>query len=194
MNALPEAAWAIANHRIADHSSPAELIDRFINITLPVAAKHNMTLVAFGKTVGSQGPSWGTIRLNDAFNSSLMPAPVTPTTGSGPYELLSGTIRSTFQTHLRTDGFPTYAVVSPGLSTGEYYVFVLPYGHLTDQWIILQAIQVSKRRHDGYEGVEACCLALDTRHYWNLTRHIFRYGHRGAADAYNGAHTINEGR
>jgi hypothetical protein len=34
----------------------------------------------------------------------------------------------------------------------------------------------------------------DTRHYWSLTRHIFRYGHRGATDAYNGAHTINEGK
>ena len=37
------------------------------------------------------------------------------------------------------------------------------------------------------------CNDLDTRHYWNLTKHIFRYGHRGVADAYNGAHTINEG-
>lgn len=33
----------------------------------------------------------------------------------------------------------------------------------------------------------------DTRHYWGLTKHIFRYGHRGAADGYNGAHTTNEG-
>ena len=120
MNALPEAVWAVANHRIVDHSSPAELMDRFTTITLPVAAKHNMTLDAFGKTVGMQGPSWGTIRLYDAFNSSLVPAPVTPTTGSGPYELLSGTILSTLQTHLRTDGLPTSAVVSPGLSTGEF--------------------------------------------------------------------------
>lgn len=127
MNALPEAVWAVANHRIADHSSLAELIDRFINITFPVAVKHNMTLEAFGQTVGSQGPSWGTIRLHEAFNSPLMPAPVTPTTGSGPYELLSGTIQSTFQTHLRTDGLPTTVVVSPGLSTGEFYVSTLPY-------------------------------------------------------------------
>lgn len=121
MNALPEAVWAVANHRIVDHSSPAELMDRFIDVTLPVAAKHNMTLEAFGKTVGSQGPSWGTIRLYDAFNSSLVPAPVTPTMGSGPYALLSGTIRSTLQTHLRTDDLPKSAVVSPGLSTGEFF-------------------------------------------------------------------------
>ncbi|KAG6374707.1 hypothetical protein JVT61DRAFT_4077 [Boletus reticuloceps] len=119
VNALPEAVWAIANYRIVDHSSPAELTDRFIDTTLPVAAKHNMTLEAFGKMVGSQGPSWGTIRLSDAFDSALIPAPVTPTTGSRPYELLSGTIRSTLQTHLRKDGFPMTAVVSPGLMTGN---------------------------------------------------------------------------
>ncbi|KAF8141984.1 hypothetical protein EV363DRAFT_41098 [Boletus edulis] len=152
VNALPEAVWAVANYRIVDHSSPAELTDRFIDITLPVAAKHNMTLDAFGKMVGSQGPSWGTIRLSDAFDSALVPAPVTPTTGSRPYELLSGTIRSTLETHLRTDGLPMTAVVSPGLMTGN----------------------------------------TDTRFYWNLTKHIFRYGHRGGADGYNGAHTINE--
>ncbi len=33
----------------------------------------------------------------------------------------------------------------------------------------------------------------DTKHYWNLTKHIFRYGHKGGFDAYNGAHTVNEG-
>ncbi|KIJ65156.1 hypothetical protein HYDPIDRAFT_39784 [Hydnomerulius pinastri MD-312] len=152
VNALPEAVWAIANHRIADHSSSAELMDRFTTVTAPIAVKHNMTLDAFGQIIGSEGPSWGTIRLSDAFDTALEPAPITPTTGSGPYELLSGTILSTLQTNIRTDDFPSSAVVSPGLSTGN----------------------------------------TDTKHYWNLTKHIFRYGHRGAADGYNGAHTINE--
>lgn len=125
VNALPEAVWAVANHRVADHSSLAELMGRFTDITLPVAEKYNMSLEAFGKTVGARGPSWGTIRLSDAFNRALVPAPVTPTTGSGPYALLSGTIRSTLQTHLRTDDLPRSAVVAPGLSTGELYVLVL---------------------------------------------------------------------
>lgn len=129
VNALPEAVWAVANHRIADHSSVAELTGRFTDITLPVAAKHNMTLEAFGKMVGSQGPSWGTIRLSNAFHGPLEPAPVSPTTGSGPYELLAGTIRSTFQTHLRTDDLPKSAVVSPSLDTGEFSTFILSYDH-----------------------------------------------------------------
>ncbi|KZW02629.1 carboxypeptidase S [Exidia glandulosa HHB12029] len=32
----------------------------------------------------------------------------------------------------------------------------------------------------------------DTKRYWKLSKHIFRYDHLGATDAYNGAHTINE--
>jgi len=151
VNALPEAVWAVANHRVAEYSSIPELTSRFISITLPVAEKYNMSLDAFGEMVGSLGPSWGSIRLQDAFNNTLVPAPVTPSIGSGPYELLSGTIRSTLQTHIRTDEFPRTAVVSPGLMTGN----------------------------------------TDTRHYWNLTKHIFRYNHRGATD-YHGTHTINE--
>ena len=121
VNALPETAWAIVNHRIADHSSLSELTAHFTDVMLPVATKHNMTLNAFGRTVGPQGPSWGTIRLYDAYNTALAPAPVTPITGSGPYELLSGTIRSTFETHLRTDQLPKFAVVSPWISTGELF-------------------------------------------------------------------------
>ena len=122
VNALPETAWAIVNHRIADHSSLSELTAHFTDVTLPVATKHNMTLNAFGRTVGPQGPSWGTIRLYDAYNTALAPAPVTPITGNGPYELLSGTIRSTFETHLRTDQLPKFAVVSPWISTGELFI------------------------------------------------------------------------
>ncbi|KAG1864846.1 hypothetical protein F4604DRAFT_1882028 [Suillus subluteus] len=137
INALPEAVYAITNHRIADHSSVSELQDRFVSIVAPVAAKYNMSLDAFGKQINPEASTWGLVK------------PVTPTTGSGPYELLSGTLLSTLKTNLRTDDFPEFSVVSPGLS-------------------------------------------LDTRHYWSLTRHIFRYNHRGATDAYNGAHTINE--
>ncbi|KAJ3558574.1 hypothetical protein NM688_g840 [Phlebia brevispora] len=33
----------------------------------------------------------------------------------------------------------------------------------------------------------------DTRWYWNLTRHIFRYSHIGEDDVYAGIHTVNEG-
>ncbi|KAL5631621.1 hypothetical protein ACGC1H_007220 [Rhizoctonia solani] len=32
----------------------------------------------------------------------------------------------------------------------------------------------------------------DTKFYWKLTKHIFRYNHHFACDLYNGAHTANE--
>ena len=32
----------------------------------------------------------------------------------------------------------------------------------------------------------------DTKHYWNLTKHIFRYSQSSYDTFYNGAHTINE--
>lgn len=37
---------------------------------------------------------------------------------------------------------------------------------------------------------------IDTRYYWDLTKHIFRYGHRnqGSEATLAGVHTINEGR
>lgn len=120
MNALPEVAWAVANNRIADYSFLSELMAHVTDVALPMATKHNMTLEAFGKTVGLQGSSWGTIRLSNTSHSPLEPAPVSPTTGSGPYELLSGIIRSVFQTHLRTDNLPKFAIVSPALDVGEF--------------------------------------------------------------------------
>ncbi|KAJ1304386.1 hypothetical protein OPQ81_005537 [Rhizoctonia solani] len=32
----------------------------------------------------------------------------------------------------------------------------------------------------------------DTKFYWKLTKHVFRYNHHFASDLYNGAHTANE--
>jgi len=32
----------------------------------------------------------------------------------------------------------------------------------------------------------------DTRYYWDLSRHIFRYNHKYAKGTFNGAHTVNE--
>ena len=36
-------------------------------------------------------------------------------------------------------------------------------------------------------------FCADTKHYWKLTKHIFRYGHINGGDSFNGAHTVNEG-
>lgn len=36
--------------------------------------------------------------------------------------------------------------------------------------------------------------AADTRWYWNLTKHIFRYSHNAEEGIYGEIHTINEGQ
>ncbi|EIW79289.1 carboxypeptidase S [Coniophora puteana RWD-64-598 SS2] len=156
VNALPEAVWAIINHRIADYSSVLEVQEHFAGIIKPVAEKYNMSVDAFGREIRlDRDTTWGHIQLSEAFGSGLEPAPVTPTTNSEAYELLSGTILSTIRTNIRanTSRRTKDVIVSPALSLGRH---------------------------------------IDTRHYWRLTRHIFRYGHRGSSDSYNGAHTVNE--
>ncbi|KAI0314592.1 hypothetical protein OF83DRAFT_435980 [Amylostereum chailletii] len=154
VNALPETSWAVVDHRIADYSSVAELQARYVDVLAPVASALNLTFDAFGTLIPrADGTSLnGHLRLTDAYGTALNPAPVSPTDGSGPWELLSGTILSTLGSSLRPTMREKSAIVAPGLVLGN----------------------------------------TDTRHYWNLTKHIFRYNHMGSSDRYNGAHTINE--
>ncbi|KAI0041286.1 carboxypeptidase S [Auriscalpium vulgare] len=154
VNALPESAWAVVDHRIADYSSVDAVQAHYVEVLSPVAAALNLSLDAFGRSSNSSGmsSSAGHVQLSTAFGLAINPAPISPTQGSGPWQLLSGTILSTLASSPRDDVRSKNAVVSPGLTLG----------------------------------------GTDTKHYWNLTQHIFRYGHRAASDAYNGAHTTNE--
>ncbi|KAH8116257.1 Zn-dependent exopeptidase [Phellopilus nigrolimitatus] len=155
-NALPERAYAIINHRIADYSSVTEVQARFASIVSPLARSFNLSFKAFENESflddNQQPMSSGQLALTDAYGSGLNPAPITPTDRSGPWQLLSGTILFAFATNQRTEIKHGQVAVAPGLSLGN----------------------------------------TDTRYYWNLTQHIFRYGHLGASDRCNGAHTINE--
>lgn len=148
VNALPELATAIVNHRIAEHSSVRALQERTTALLAPLAARLNLTLDAFGVTVSAGGA--GRLVLSDAFGTALEPAPVTPTGHSPPFALLAGTVAETFRAK-HGEGGPQ-VVVQPALALGN----------------------------------------TDTKYYWNLTRHIFRYTHAPADAFYNGAHTINE--
>ncbi|GBE85034.1 Carboxypeptidase S [Sparassis crispa] len=149
-NALPENAFLIMNHRIDLSSSVADLKARVANVVVPLAQSFNLSVDAFGVQYGDveRGAAFGHLAISDAFGTALEPAPVTPTVGSRPYELLSGTIMGALGSSNRT-GYTDKVFIAPGMST-------------------------------------------DTKHYWKLTRHIFRYGHMNHADLYNGAHTINE--
>ncbi|EPT05315.1 hypothetical protein FOMPIDRAFT_125395 [Fomitopsis schrenkii] len=150
-NALPENAYFIMNHR-SDSVSSVETVKSHIADTVgPLANSFNISVDAFGTHYGnlSMEGAFGHLQLSDAYGTQLEPAPVTPTFGSGPYELLAGTVISALGSSNRTN-IPKKVFLAPSLST-------------------------------------------DTRHYWKLSKHIFRYGHLAREDHYNGAHTVNEG-
>ncbi|KAF9221353.1 carboxypeptidase S [Gyrodon lividus] len=75
VNALPERAAAVVNHRIAEHSSVGELQEHLVDVLSPIASKYDLTLNAFGKVIIS-GMS-GQVTLTDAYGTSLEPAPTT---------------------------------------------------------------------------------------------------------------------
>ncbi|KAH9936403.1 uncharacterized protein B0H18DRAFT_973711, partial [Fomitopsis serialis] len=152
-NALPENAYFIMNHRI-DSVGSVDTVKLHIAQTVgPTANSFNLSVDAFGVQYGdlSEESAFGHLQMSDAYGTQLEPAPVTPTFGSGPYELLAGAVIGALSTSNRT-GIP-------------------------------------KKPH--ICGISDCFV--DTRHYWKLTQHIFRYGHVGRDDHFNGAHTVNEG-
>ncbi|EKM49934.1 uncharacterized protein PHACADRAFT_130350 [Phanerochaete carnosa HHB-10118-sp] len=87
-----------------------------------------------------------------------------------------------------SDAFGTALEPSPVTPTGHSPPYVLLAG------TIVEAMR-KKFGAGGPKVVVQPTLALgntDTKRYWNLTRHIFRYSHISADALYNGAHTINE--
>lgn len=106
-------------------SSVGALKDHITRVLSPVAAQHNLSVDAFGDLGGADAKTaYGQLVLSDAYETALEPAPITPTTGSGPYELLSGTIRNTLGTSTRGVYAGKKAVVAPSISlgnTGEWH-------------------------------------------------------------------------
>jgi Gly-Xaa carboxypeptidase len=156
VNALPEQAWAIVNHRISTESSTAATKARDIELLKSLANDFNLSYTAFGSRISNEdAPSYGTLILSTAFGDGLEPAPVTPSgEDAAPFQLLSGTIKATYNSHRNISGSDAI-IVSPGIMSGN----------------------------------------TDTRFYWKLTDHIFRYGHLGVASGGSlpsGVHTVNE--
>lgn len=138
-NALPEEAWALVNHRISviryiyfchtKRDSPKPLCssvdfvrDHDTTLLKPLAKKFNLTYNAFGKTISEENaPSSGSLTLSDAFHAGLEPAPITPTgPDAAPFQLLSGTIRTTYKSHrLNLVDKDNTIVVAPGLMSGN---------------------------------------------------------------------------
>ncbi|KAI6117457.1 carboxypeptidase S [Pisolithus croceorrhizus] len=160
VNALPEQAWAVVNHRISTESSVAETEAHDTDVLKSLASRLNLTYTAFGKDVdcGNRGDpifAYGNLTLSEAFESGLEPAPTTPFEGDDatPYRILSGSIKTAFNRHRNIGGDNDVIVVSPGIMPGN----------------------------------------TDTKFYWNLTPHIFRYGHiRTMGSLPPNIHTVDE--
>ncbi|KAI6117456.1 hypothetical protein EV401DRAFT_2197705 [Pisolithus croceorrhizus] len=155
VNALPEQAWAVVNHRISTESSVAETEAHDTDVLKSLASRFNLTYTAFREKRRSI-LTYGNLTLSEIFEKGgLEPAPTTPFEGDDatPYRILSGSIKTTFNRHRGIEG-DDVIVVSPGIMPGN----------------------------------------TDTMYYWNLTPHIFRYGHVNLTVGslpYN-IHTVNE--
>ena len=128
INALPERASVLVNQRIAEHrsvaigtrftwlttySSIAKLEQHYIDILSPVAALHNLTFKAFGKTISTGGSGELVVAAN---SDPLEPSPVTPIE-PGPYSILDGTYKATMLTSKLYN--VTNPIMAPSLMLGE---------------------------------------------------------------------------
>ncbi|KAJ3486708.1 hypothetical protein NLI96_g4047 [Meripilus lineatus] len=120
VNALPEEAFAVVNHRIATYSSVSAVKAHIAATLLPVVKKLGLSLEAFGQEIEVLSrETIGRLSLTDAWGTALEPAPVTPTTGNPAYEFLSGTIISTAKSTIRTNHTDKPVIVAPGIPTGS---------------------------------------------------------------------------
>jgi len=143
-NALPEEAWAVVNYRIATQrsvfcihsgthiliylaltwgfgiSSVAAVQERDTSLLKDLAKEFNLTYITFNSTISTEdSASGGTLNLTDAWGTPLEPAPITPTgEDSTPWQLLSRTIKATYNAHRGLGGEDTM-IVSPGVLTGN---------------------------------------------------------------------------
>lgn len=94
-----------------------------MSIVAPIAEQYNLSVNAFGTNLSDSTPSRGVLAVSDAFDDpGLQPAPVTPTAHSGPWDLLSGTIRYVMNTAHRNDTEYKDAHVAPGMTLGRFQV------------------------------------------------------------------------
>ena len=137
----------------------------------PLAAKLNLSFTAFGEVITDpSAPSSGSVTL---FNHStrLEPAPISPYKDSVAFDILSGTIKSVYNTHRRLGGndnikvYPTYMAGNTGRTERR------------------SRLSADSR------------VSIDTRHYWKLSENIYRYNHGNSMERegpLGGIHTVNE--
>jgi len=142
-----------------------------------------LTYNAFGSKISEEGaPASGSLTLSDAYDGGLEPAPVTPTgKDAAPYQLLSGTIKATYNIHRSRADNTEPVIVAPGILSGNT-------GLSNAATFFLLFFAFCTLIADGN-------ITADTVSYWKLSQHIFRYNHQNTSDGTNslgGMHTVNE--
>jgi Gly-Xaa carboxypeptidase len=98
INALPEEAYTVINHRIDVEETVQSVRDRLTNLVEVTASKYGCHVATWGasKEEAAAKGSGCSVILEDAYDSALESAPRTPTEGPDamPYRLLSSVIRS----------------------------------------------------------------------------------------------------
>ena len=101
-------------------SAVAAVKERDASLLKHLAKEFNLTYTAFGSAITEGGvPSAGTLTLTDAWGTAVEPAPIMPTgEDAAPWQLLSGTIKVTYDAHRDLEGQDNI-FVSPGIMTGN---------------------------------------------------------------------------
>ncbi|KAJ6454169.1 hypothetical protein C8R45DRAFT_1038267 [Mycena sanguinolenta] len=111
VNALPEEAHAIVNHRVASDDSISRIQERYMELLTPEAAKFNLSVVGFG----GEPPEGATryVRLEIPGNRAEA-SPVTPARGAA-WRVFSGT-----SLHLWPEAIVTPYLTTAGTDTRSY--------------------------------------------------------------------------
>jgi Gly-Xaa carboxypeptidase len=102
------------------HSSLDEVKAHDTALLKHLGDKFNLTYSAFGSRISEEGaPASGSLTLSDAFAGGLEPAPITPTgKDAAPYQLLSGTIKATYNAHRAIQDADS-VIVAPSMMSGN---------------------------------------------------------------------------
>ncbi|KAJ7032940.1 hypothetical protein C8F04DRAFT_1184635 [Mycena alexandri] len=103
VNALPEAAYAVVNHRVSADDSVQGVYDRYVELLTPEVAKFNLSIVPVGESPPADATRY--LQLSSPYGAEA--SPVTSAEGSA-WDIFAGT-----SLHLFPD-----AIVAPYLSTG----------------------------------------------------------------------------
>lgn len=114
-NALPENAHALVNHRVSIDSSIGEVQTYYKHLLKPLAGKYNLSLSAFEDHPSVNAPKRA-LTLSQGTPFTTEPIPKAPTFGSSPWDVLAGSIVSSFESF--RPGNDSILVI-PSMSTGN---------------------------------------------------------------------------